>query len=213
LAALIAGLGEHEPKERLTDDVAHRPEVRADTVLTAAGVRCRYIDPLPYRCPNPDRVEWAGREAEQSVAFATCLVEPSVRAIEEQEIFALDVEHERLRVRRLGPEHIRVEERVEQEAGVGRFRRHAGDPRDVHVSAAAPIEEGEVEVDRLPVARQPGDEALLHRVEVKSLVSISSAYPNDSVSRLRRDPHLRLDSRGDDVSTPRDLERQDALVH
>jgi len=48
---------------------------------------------------------------------------------------------------------------------------------------------------------------------MKSLIPIAPAYARDSVTRLRRDPNFRLDSRGDDVSAPRNLERQYALVH
>ena len=69
-----------------------------------------------------------GRQAEARVAGGLVVGELGVGVVEEQQVLALDVEDERLGVGRLGAEHARVEQAVEQEGGVGGLGGHAGDP-------------------------------------------------------------------------------------
>ncbi len=119
LAALVAGLGEHEPKQPLADDVADRPEVGRTPSwrLPVSGT----ASPPPRRtgAQNPTELEGPGGQPELARSARGSLVgQAACSAVEEQEVLALDVEDQRLGVRRLAAEHAGVEERVEQEARV-----------------------------------------------------------------------------------------------
>src|SRR3546814_3670876 len=74
--------------------------------------------------------ERPGLQAEERVALALGLVEPGVVVVEEQEVLALDVEDQRLGAGDGGAEHPGVEQRVQQEGGVGGLGGHARDAGD-----------------------------------------------------------------------------------
>ena len=56
------------------------------------------------RGPHAHAGELVGREAEGPITLGLIGCERDVRVVEEQQVFALDVEHERLRVDRLATE-------------------------------------------------------------------------------------------------------------
>ena len=99
---------------------------------------------------DASRTGSAGRP-EAPVALTVLVGEADVGVVEEQQVLALHVEDQRLGVDRLGAEHARVEQGVEQERGVGGLGGDARDAADVDVRAAGAVEELEVEVQRLVV--------------------------------------------------------------
>ena len=96
----------------------------------------------------------AGRKPERAVAVALRVVELGVVVVEEEQVFALHVEDQRVGVGRVVAEHARVEQRVEQEGCVRRLGRDTRDAGDVDVRAARPVDEVEVGEQRVAVAAE-----------------------------------------------------------
>ena len=108
LLAVVLRVGEQERQQALLAEVVDGPEEaahaerpgrdiwRGDAVADAVA---------PWRRPHADAGEGLGREADGAVALALLRRERGVSVVEEQQVFALHVEHERLRVDRLGAEH------------------------------------------------------------------------------------------------------------
>ena len=133
-------------RSRTTSRTVQKYEVTPRLAAAGVGHRDRR-SPLDGR-PQPNRLERPGGEPERGVVGPVLVGQPRVGLVEEQQVLALDVEDQRLGVGRLVAEHVTVEERVEQEARVGRLGGDAGDAGDVHVRAAAAVEERQVDVDR-----------------------------------------------------------------
>ena len=156
LLALVLGVGEHERQQlarRRTPRASSRrratPPRRLDTSGPAFGSLAA------GRGVDGDAGERLGRQPEALVALPIVVGEADVRLVEEEEVLALHVEDEGLGVGRLGAEHARAEQAVEQERGVARLGGDARDARDVDVGAAGAVEELEVGVERLAVAAEP----------------------------------------------------------
>ena len=106
-----------------------------------------------------------------------------------------------------------MEQGVQQEQGVGRLRGHAADAGDVDVGAAGAVEEVDVEIDRLAVARQAGRQPPGHPIEVERLVAILAPGALGRTAGQRRHEDLRLEPGGHDERRLADLGRQDAPLH
>jgi hypothetical protein len=113
--------------------------------------------------------------------------------VEEQQVLALDVEDQRLRIDGVLTERAGVEQAVEQERGVGGLRGDTRDPGDVDVRAARAVEELEVDVDRLVVTGKAGGQPFLHRVEVQGLVALLADRLADDGTGQRGHEDLGLD--------------------
>ena len=137
----------------------------------------RSWSPLRGGAYTVDRLERARDEPERAVPVPLRLVELGVVVVEEEEVFALHVEDQRVRVGRVVAEHARVEQGVEEEGGVGRLRRDAGDPRDVDVRAARAVDEVEVGEQRVAVAAEPDRQLALHAVEEERLIALRRPAP------------------------------------
>ena len=121
------------------------------------------------------------RASSPSVAVPVRAASSSSRAfvvVEEEEVFALHVEDQRLACwSRPSPSTPELNRRVEQEGGVRRLRRDAGDARDVDVRAARAVDEVEVGEQRLAVAAEPDRQLALHAVEEQRLVALVARAP------------------------------------
>src|SRR5207248_5984992 len=129
--ALLAELRQR-PEER-----AHSGWARRDVGHGGGGVDLR-------RREERDASERLGLQPEQLVARRFLRVELDVLAVQEQQVLAFHVEHERLRVHGLRPERAGGEQALEQERRVGRLRRDAGDAADVDVRASRAVDELQV---------------------------------------------------------------------
>ena len=198
LLAVVLGVGEQEAQELLGAELVEGPEERGDRVVAAADVGGGAARVALGRRPELDALKRRRLEAEVHVAIELGGVLPDrlVGSIEEEEVLALDVEDQRLGVLGLAAEHPGVKERVEQEGGVGGLGGDAGDARDVDVRAASAVEELEVEIEALAVAREAGREPVLHPVEEQRLVAIGAGGAPHLVARARRHEHLGLEPRG-----------------
>ena len=128
----------------------------------------------------------------------------SFGVVEEEQVLALDVEDERLRVGRLGAQHARVEQAVEQEGGVAGLGGDAGDAGDVDVGALGAVEEVEVEVDRLAVAGQAAREAAAPSCRRRAPLARSTPVARrTSLPGQRRHEHLGLEPGGLHHAPPR----------
>ncbi len=172
LLALVLGVGEQEGKELLLDELGDGPVVGVGADRAGGDVGDDLVGALAGRAVDGDRVERVGLEAHAAIAVAVLVAELGVEVVEEQQVLALHVEDERLGVDRLRTERARVEERVEEERGVGGLGRHARDAADVDVRAAGAVEELEVEVQRLVTMIDADGELGLHLVEVESFVAL-----------------------------------------
>ena len=152
----------------------------------------------------------AGRPSRR-VAGGLVVAEVDVGVVEEQQVLALDVEDERLGVGRLGPEHARVEQAVEQERGVGGLGGHARHAADVDVGAAGAVEELEVEVEGLVVAGQPGGQQLAHLREQQGVVALGAGRLAHLLARQRRHEDLGLEPGGQHLGGLADLGGQHAV--
>jgi hypothetical protein len=177
LLAVVLGVGEQERQQLVPAERLQRPEERRDAGVAARHVRHRRRCAAAGRGEEGHARERAHREAHAAVAGGLPVVEPDVGPIQPEQVLALDVEDERLRVDGLRPEHARFEEGVEQERRVARLRGDARDPADVDVRAPGAVEEVEVEVERLVVPREAGREAPLHAVEEQRLGPLDPGRP------------------------------------
>ena len=141
LLALVLGVGEQEGEELLLDELGDGPVVGVGAEGAGGDVGRHVRIVLAGRAVDGDRVERVGLESHAPVALTVLVGEADVGVVEEQQVLALHVEDQRLGVDRLGAEHARVEEGVEEERGVGGLGRHARDAADVDVRAAGAVEE------------------------------------------------------------------------
>ena len=167
---------------------------------------------LAGRAVDGDRVERVGLESHAPVALTVLVGEADVGVVEEQQVLALHVEDQRLGVDRLGAEHARVEEGVEQERGVGGLGRHARDAADVDVRAAGAVEELEVEVQRLVTMIDADGELGLHLIEVERLVALRSLGAVHRGAGQRRHEDLGLDAGREDLGDLARLRGEDAVL-
>ena len=194
LLAVVLRVGERERQQVVFDELRDRPVEAVDALRAAGDVGLGVVVALARRRVHLDRLERARDEPERAVPVPLRLVEPGVVVVEEEEVFALDVEDQRVRVGRVLVEHARVEQGVEEEGRVRRLRRDAGDPRDVDVRAACAVDEVEVGEQRLAVAPEPDRQLALHAVEEERLVARDALRPVHLRARTRRDVHLGLDA-------------------
>ena len=177
--------------------------------MATSGVARRVV--AARRRVHGDVAERAGREAEGAVLVPVFLGGAHVLVIEEEQVFALHVEDQRFGVARLGAEHARMEDAVQEERGVGGLRRDAGDAGDVDVRTAGAIEELEVRVERLAVAPEPDRQALVHPIEVEGEIALVPRRPAHGRARKRRHVDLGLHARREDLRGFDRLRRQHAV--
>ena len=207
LLAVVLGVGEEERQQPLLAELLERPEERLDAGGSGPDWGWRRRVARARRGDDADAGERARGQAEAAVAVSLGVVEPGVGVVEEQQVLALDVEDQRLGVGLGGAEHARVEQRVEQEGGVGGLGGHAGDARDVDVGAPGAVEELHVEEERLAVARQPGRDLLGHVVEVEGAAALVAGGLAHVGAGQRRHEDLGLEPGGHDLGRPDDLGR------
>jgi hypothetical protein len=139
------------------------------------------------------------------------VVEPVVRRVQEQQVLALDREHQRLGVGGPAAEHAGPEQRVQQEQREAGLRRHPGDAGDRHVRTAGAVEEVEVDVHRQAVPAEPDRHLAVHPVEAQRPVPLLVHRPVDRRAGLRRHPHLGLGPGRRDLGDLLHLGRQHAV--
>jgi hypothetical protein len=152
LARGVLGLGEQEAQEPLGAELAHGPEEGLHALAAAAGGRQALGRVLAHRRQDLDRGERLRGQAHLLVGRAVVGRQPAVLLVEKEQVLALHVEDEGVRVRRFPAERTGGEEAVKQEGRVARLRRDARDARDADVGAARAVEEVEVREDGLAVA-------------------------------------------------------------
>ena len=197
LLALVLGVGEHEGQQLFGCELLDGPEERVHAELTILHVGSGVRVVAARRRVHGDVGEPAGRQPEVAVLLRLFGGELDVLVIEEEQILALHVEDERLRVRRVGAEHAGGEQPEEQEGRVRGLRRDAGDARDVDVRAARTVEEVEVQVHRETVAAEPDRQPRLHLVEEQRDVALGARRAPDLGAGLRRNEHLGIETRGE----------------
>jgi hypothetical protein len=208
LLLLVVGVGEHVRHQAIGAELGQCPVERVDAGQAAGDIRGSRGVAGAGRGIDGHVRERAGREAELRIRGDRRLVQPGVRVVEEQQILALHIEDQRLRVGRFATEHARPERAVEQERREARLGGHAGDAGDRHVRAARTIEKLRVEIERLAVAAGADRDALVHPVEVEGGVPLVAGGPVDKSSGGRRDVHLGLDPGGGDLGRLLDLRGQ-----
>ena len=149
LVALVLGVGEDVGQQLAGAELGERPPERGDAAGPAGDVRAagRVVRASAGR-RSPAEANGLGGQAEPGVVGAQVVVEPGVGVVEEQQVLALDAEHQRLRVDARSPEHPAAEDRVQQEQREAGLGRDPGDAADRHVAAAGAVEELQVDVDR-----------------------------------------------------------------
>ena len=191
LLALVLRIGEQERQQALLAELGDGPEVGAHAVGAGADVGRGVGVALARRGQHADVAERPGGQPEPGIGGGTVVVELGVGVVEEQEVLAFHVEHQRLGVGGLRPEYAGVEEGVEQEGGVAGLGGHAADAADVDVGALGAVEEVEVDVDRLAVAAAPGHQLALHVVVVQRRIPLRAHRPADLRARQRWHEDLR----------------------
>ena len=119
LARGVVGLGEQEPQQPLLHELAQRPEESGDALLAAPGVGQPLARALAYRGHDLHALEGGHGQAELRVLGPRLGVEATVGLVDEQQVLALDVEDDAVRVGGPAPERAAREEAVEQERRVG----------------------------------------------------------------------------------------------
>lgn len=64
LTSLVPRIGEQEPEQALTHELANRPEVRGHSLLPRPGIGNGNVGSALDGCPWADRVERTGRKTE-----------------------------------------------------------------------------------------------------------------------------------------------------
>ena len=119
LLTVVFGIGEQERQQQLLAEVVNRPEEAAHSERATGDVGSSDTDVVASRRgPHPDAGEPVRRQAERAIPLGLIGRKCPIGMVEEEQVFALHVEHECLRVDRLGAEHPGVEQPVQQEGGV-----------------------------------------------------------------------------------------------
>ena len=213
LLAVVLGVGEQERQQLLPAELLDGPEEGRDVALPGGDVGAGVGVVADGRGEERHGLERPRGQAEVGVAGRLVVAQVDVGVVEEQQVLALDVEDERLGVGRLGAEHARVEQAVEQEGGVGGLGGHARDAADVHVGAAGAVEELEVQVEGLVVTRQAGGQQLAHLREQQGLVALGPRGLAHLLARQRRNEDLGLEAGGEHLRGLADLGGQHAVGH
>jgi hypothetical protein len=112
LRPLVFSLGEQEPEEPSAHELFHRPVVGPHAVGASLDGRDRAGGAFARWRPERDGLERTDVKPEPRVIRARLVRQLRVRTVEPQQVLALDVEDDRLRVRASEPEHVGVEQRV-----------------------------------------------------------------------------------------------------
>ena len=158
-------------------------------------------------------LEGPARQAELLILRFLFCGESLVGLVDEHQIITFDVEDDGARVVLLLPQRIRVEEPVEQERGIARLGRDAGDAGDVDVRTSSAVEEIEVAPHEIVLSREAGHELVLHAVEVERRVSLGVASARDELPRPRWHEDLLFDARDRYVSGGRYADGEHTFLH
>ena len=209
LLTVVLGIGEEEGQQLVLAELLEGPEERGDPAVAAGHVGGGGGIVPPGRGPHRHAAEGPDGQVEVGVLGPLLVGQLGVLVVEEEEVLTLHVEDQGLGVDRLGPEHPRVEEAVEQEGGVAGLGGHAGDATDVDVGPLGPVQEVQVQVEGLLVPGQAGGEPAVHLVEEEGLVPGLALGPVHRRAGQGRDEDLGLEAGGLDQSGPADLGGQD----
>ena len=187
LVALVFDIGEYVEKQLAAAEFGQGPpegvDARSPAGRPAAAQSGRRE--LDGAKKPTDLNGWAS-QPEAGVGSPQVVVEASVRLVEEQQVFALDREHERLRVDCPSAELPRGEQRVQEEQSEACLGGDPGNAGDRNVGTPGAIEEVEVDVDRLAVAAQPDRDLARHLVEVERAVAVTAGRAGRRTARQRR---------------------------
>ena len=213
MGPLVLGVGERERQQLLLAELRQRPVERAHRLVARGHVRSASGVPGPRRGKDPDILERGRWQSQLVVPLALLRRQPLIGVVEEQQVLALDREHQHLGVVRLAGQHAGVEDRVQQEQRERCLGRDAGHAGDGDVGAAGAVDELEVDVDGLAVAAEADWDLLVaHLVEVQRRVTLLPGCPRDDGAGHRRHVHLGLDPGDGDLRDLGDLRRQRALL-
>ena len=199
LLPVVFGVGEHVGQQLARAELADGPPECLDAAGAAGDVGPPGGVVGDRRRPEASGRERLGGQAEGGVLGPEVVVELDVRLVEEQQVLALDAEHQGLRVHGPLAQRTGAEDGVQQEQREAGLRRHAGDAADRHVRPAGTVEELHVDVDRRAVPAPPDRDLVGHLVEVQGLGPLRAGRPADHLPRARRHVDLRFHPRGGDL--------------
>ena len=101
---------------------------------------------------------------------------------------------------------------MEEKGGVAGLGGDTGDPGDVDMGATLPVDEFEVCVEGLAVARSSDREPALHPIEEQGLVALLAVGPANRLAGSWRHEDLGLDPGGRDLGCFHHLSRQDPVL-
>src|SRR5436853_1036848 len=101
MTRLIVGFGKQETKIPLATEFFDSPAKRGNAFLPAAGVRQQDFFPSFNGSENGHARKRIRSETELRVRFTRFRLSTRVRLVQEEQVFAFDVEYDRSRVRRL----------------------------------------------------------------------------------------------------------------
>ena len=174
LVAFVLGVGEDVGEQFALAELRERPPERFDAAGPAGDVRSAGEVVGGRRGVEADGLERPGGQAEVGVFLPEFVVEPDVRVVEEQQVLALDREHQRLGVDGSAAEHAGGKDGVQQEQCVAGLGGDAGDAADRDVRAAGAVEEVEVDVDGGAVAAGADRQLAVHLVEVQRVLAVGA---------------------------------------
>ena len=177
LVALVLGVGEDVGEEFAGAELGEGPPERFDPAGAAGDVRFAGDVVRGGWGVEADGFERFGGQAEVGVLLPEFVVEPDVGVVEEQQVLALDGEHQRLGVDGSAAEHAGAKDGVQQEQRVAGLGGDAGDAADRDVRAAGAVEEVEVDVDGGAVAAGADGQLAVHLVEVQRVLAVGAGRP------------------------------------
>ncbi len=199
LVALVVRVGEAELEKILVDELPRGPGEDLDAFLAPAGIRQNDVAGTdPRRRPERDGGERSWLNPEPCPSPPSFVVEETIRAVEPEKIFALDVEHQHAEVGGALAHQRRVlagRQHPQEEQCERGLRGDAADAADRHVTALASVEEVQIYVDRLVVAAEAHAERARHLVDVESFAALLPARALNDLAGIRRDPDLGIHPR------------------
>ena len=163
--------GEQIAQQTLPAKITHRPEIRRDLVgLARADLgHDRPTRVFRGRDIELDRIKRLGRQVHLGVEGFVFETEGVAGLVQEQQVFAFDIEDNRVgvfRVRQLPA----VQQTVQQKGGIGRLGGNAGHAADIHMRALAAVQKIEVAVHNFLAGQGQANRKLaLHGVHEQGL--------------------------------------------
>lgn len=186
--------GEGESQQPVAAELPQGPQVGADAFLPSAGVRHGHPRPTAGGSVESHAPKRAGGKSQSPVQGQLPVGEPAVGLVQPEEIFALYVEDERLRVDGVRSQPLRMEQRVKQESGVRCLGGDARNSADGSVSAPGAVQELEIRIDRLAGSRQPDGHPPLHLIEIQGALEVLASNHLGAIARMRRKEDFRIDA-------------------